>query len=238
MYCCESHHRRPREPILAFHWFSERYSVTSDKTLSESRLTRFVPSFSSLFAMLNTALRAARSVAFRAARPANSTPFRAFSTTVSRRSGAPPPQLFGPGGKSGEIPTDEQQATGLERFQLMGEMEGYDAFDLQPLDSSRVGTLQDPIKVYSLVSSTSIESSVAPCLTCFYRTLSALLVALALPPSRTNFIGSLFASTKHAAALNAALVGIRRSPCHCITHSPLAYKLDYHGPEHHDAHHH
>lgn len=102
--------------------------------------------------MLNTALRAVRPVALRAARPANSTAIRALSTTTTRRSGAPPPQLFGTGGKTGEIPTDEQQATGLERFQLLGEMEGYDAFDLQPLDSSRVGTLQDPIKVYSLVS--------------------------------------------------------------------------------------
>lgn len=105
--------------------------------------------------MLSTALRAARPVVLRAARPANSIAFRALSTTATRRSGPPPPQLFGPGGKPGDIPTDEQQATGLERFQLLGEMEGYDAFDLQPLDSSRVGTLQDPIKVYSLVSSTN-----------------------------------------------------------------------------------
>ena len=119
--------------------------------------------------MLNTALRAVRPVVLRVARPANSTALRALSTTVALHSGAPPPQLFGPGGKTGEIPTDEQQATGLERFQLMGEMEGYDAFDLQPLDSSRVGTLQDPIKVHSLVSSRSIQSPVAPiyCLTYF-----------------------------------------------------------------------
>lgn len=140
--------------------------------------------------MLNTALRAARPVVLRAARPANSTAFRVLSTTATRRSGAPSPQIFGPGGKPGEIPTDEQQATGLERFQLLGEMEGHDAFDLQPLDSSRVGTLQDPIKVYSLVSFTN-KFSVTPIhrLTHFYRTLSASLVALALPPTRTNFIG-------------------------------------------------
>ena len=106
--------------------------------------------------MLNTALRAARPIALRAGRSANSTQFRALSTTVARRSGAPPPQLYGSGGKTGEIPTDEQQATGLERFQLLGEMEGYPAFDLEPLDSSRVGTLQDPIKVHSLVNPTSM----------------------------------------------------------------------------------
>lgn len=170
--------------------------------------------------MLNTTLRAVRPIALRAARPASSTAFRALSTTAARRSGAPPPQLFGPGGKAGDIPTDEQQATGLERFQLLGEMEGYDAFDLQPLDSSRVGTLQDPIKVYSLVSSTLAKfPPTIHCLTCLYRILSASLVALALPPSRTNFIGSLFVSTKTAVAPNAVQVRVRRS-CHHFTNLP------------------
>ncbi|KIJ66857.1 hypothetical protein HYDPIDRAFT_85689 [Hydnomerulius pinastri MD-312] len=100
--------------------------------------------------MLNTALRAIRPVALRVGRPVQASTLRAISTTAARRSGAPPPQLFGSGAKAGEVPTDEQQATGLERFQLLGEMEGYDAFDPEPLDSSRVGTLEDPIKVYSL----------------------------------------------------------------------------------------
>ncbi|KAF8558140.1 COX5B-domain-containing protein [Imleria badia] len=153
--------------------------------------------------MLNTALRAARPVALRAARPANSTPFRALSTTAARRSGAPPPQLFGSGGKTGEIPTDEQQATGLERFQLMGEMEGYDAFDLQPLDSSRVGTLQDPIKVHSLDTER--------------------IVGCTGSPAESHEL-HWFTLRQHKT---------RRCP-ECGS----AYKLDYHGPEHHDAHHH
>ncbi|KIJ11961.1 hypothetical protein PAXINDRAFT_137389 [Paxillus involutus ATCC 200175] len=100
--------------------------------------------------MFNTALRAARPVAQRVARPVQSSAFRALSTTATRRSGPAPPQLFGPGAKAGEIPTDVQQATGLERLQVLGEVEGYEAFDLAPLDSSRVGTLEDPIKVYCL----------------------------------------------------------------------------------------
>ncbi|KAF9223648.1 cytochrome c oxidase polypeptide IV [Gyrodon lividus] len=100
--------------------------------------------------MFNTALRVVRPIALRAARPVQPSAFCALSTTAVRRSGPAPPQLFGTGATAGEIPTDEQQATGLERFQLLGEMEGYEAFDLGPLDSSRVGTLEDPIKVYSL----------------------------------------------------------------------------------------
>ncbi|KAG8213130.1 cytochrome c oxidase polypeptide IV, partial [Butyriboletus roseoflavus] len=153
--------------------------------------------------MLNTALRAARPVALRATRRANSTAFRALSTTATRRSGPPPPQLFGPGGKPGEIPTDEQQATGLERFQLLGEMEGYDAFDLQPLDSSRVGTLQDPIKVYSLDTERIIGCTGSP------------------------------ADSHELHWMNLRQHKNRRCPeCGSV------YKLDYHGPEHHDAHHH
>lgn len=102
--------------------------------------------------MFNAALRVARPVVTRGVRRSTpSTTFRAISTTTPRFSGPAPPSLYGEGGKPGEIPSDEQQATGLERFQLLGEMQGIDAFDLEPLDSSRVGTLEDPIKVFSLV---------------------------------------------------------------------------------------
>lgn len=98
------------------------------------------------------ALRAVRPVATRGVRRSTpSTAFRALSTTTPRFSGPAPPSLYGEGAKPGEIPSDEQQATGLERLQLLGEMQGIEAFDLEPLDSSRVGTLEDPVKVFSLV---------------------------------------------------------------------------------------
>ncbi|KAJ7650231.1 cytochrome c oxidase polypeptide IV [Roridomyces roridus] len=74
---------------------------------------------------------------------------RSFSTTLRASSDAKPPSIFGPGGKVGEVPTDFEQATGLERFELLGEMEGVDVFDETPLDSSRVGTKKDPIRVLS-----------------------------------------------------------------------------------------
>ena len=82
---------------------------------------------------------------------------RAFSLTAARRAdehhGPTAPQIYGSGNaKSAEaLPTDEQQATGIERFQLLGRMEGVDVFDMVPLDSSRLGTLADPIKVPSYV---------------------------------------------------------------------------------------
>ena len=47
--------------------------------------------------------------------------------------------LYGPGGKPGEVPTDLDQAVGLERLELLGKMEGVDVFDMRPLDSSRTG---------------------------------------------------------------------------------------------------
>ncbi|KAI5998864.1 cytochrome c oxidase polypeptide IV [Pisolithus albus] len=100
--------------------------------------------------MFHASLRAVRPVALRATRPAQSSAVRRLSTTPAVRSDHHAPAIFGPGGKPGEIATDEQQATGLERFQLLAEMQGVDAFDKAPLDSSRVGTLEDPIKVFSL----------------------------------------------------------------------------------------
>ncbi|KAJ7494760.1 cytochrome c oxidase subunit VB-domain-containing protein [Mycena galericulata] len=101
--------------------------------------------------LLRCAINAARpALAARSAlRPSASSSLRALSTTLRVSSGAKPPSLFGPGGKTGEVPTDFEQATGLERFELLGEMEGIDVFDETPLDASRVGTKKDPIMVLS-----------------------------------------------------------------------------------------
>ncbi|ODV88974.1 hypothetical protein CANCADRAFT_32380 [Tortispora caseinolytica NRRL Y-17796] len=60
-----------------------------------------------------------------------------------------PESLFGPGGKDGHIATDFEQATGLERLELLGKLEGIDLFDQRPLDASRKGTMTDPIVVDS-----------------------------------------------------------------------------------------
>jgi hypothetical protein len=44
------------------------------------------------------------------------------------------------GAAPGTMPTDIEQATGLERLEILGKMQGVDIFDLSPLDASRKGT--------------------------------------------------------------------------------------------------
>ncbi|KAG5439030.1 hypothetical protein PCANB_002362 [Pneumocystis canis] len=50
----------------------------------------------------------------------------------------------------GRVPSILEQATGIERFELLQKIEGKEAFDLEPLDASRLGTPKDPIIVKSL----------------------------------------------------------------------------------------
>jgi hypothetical protein len=47
--------------------------------------------------------------------------------------------LLPPGALPGTVPTDLEQATGLERLEILGKMEGVDIFDMKPLDASRKG---------------------------------------------------------------------------------------------------
>ena len=112
--------------------------------------------------MFAAALRPAAVAARAAVRPARTAAVRALSTTAARRSEHPPsPQLFGEGAKAGEIPTDVNQSTGLERLQVLGAIEGVEVFDFKPLDSSRIGTLADPIKVFSMVSARRVSCTVS-----------------------------------------------------------------------------
>ncbi|KFY20071.1 hypothetical protein V491_04015 [Pseudogymnoascus sp. VKM F-3775] len=57
--------------------------------------------------------------------------------------------LLPQGAQPGTIASDLEQATGLERVEILGKMEGIDIFDMRPLDSSRTGTVADPILVKS-----------------------------------------------------------------------------------------
>lgn len=57
--------------------------------------------------------------------------------------------LIGPGAQPGTVPTSLEQATGLERLELLGKMEGIDVFDQTPLDDTRIGTMADPIVIDS-----------------------------------------------------------------------------------------
>lgn len=100
--------------------------------------------------MFRHAVRAARPAVLAARSKPSS--IRAFSSTVRVLSGGPPqPQLYGEGAKPGTVPTDVEQATGLERLQLLGDIEGINVFDDTPLDSSYLGTKAKPVLVPSYV---------------------------------------------------------------------------------------
>ena len=62
-----------------------------------------------------------------------------------------PPIPLRRGLKSRHVPTDIEQATGLERLQLLGPLHDVDAFDMGPLLSTKSGTLADPTLVPAYV---------------------------------------------------------------------------------------
>lgn len=45
--------------------------------------------------------------------------------------------LLAPGAAPGTVPTDLEQATGLERLEILGKMQGIDVFDMKPLESRK-----------------------------------------------------------------------------------------------------
>jgi cytochrome c oxidase subunit 5b len=49
-------------------------------------------------------------------------------------------------------PSDLDQATGIERMELLSKLEGKDPFFMEPLEMTRLGTPKDPIVVASLAS--------------------------------------------------------------------------------------
>lgn len=146
--------------------------------------------------MFSRAISAARPAATRALR-STSTPsnLRAFSVTCRASSGGhgpPPPGLFGPGGKAGEVPGIAEQSTGLERLQYLGDAEGIEIFDTSPLDSSRIGTKKDPILVASPVSLSSYPPSFpAEILFFFFSLKNVSSAAPALQLTLMMFFGSL-----------------------------------------------
>ncbi|PWN43205.1 putative COX4-cytochrome-c oxidase chain IV [Ceraceosorus guamensis] len=73
-----------------------------------------------------------------------------------------PPIAVGPGAQPGEVPTDENQSTGLERFELEQRLQGKEAFDMQPLQSDRIGTISNPISVNSAFPERVIGCSGSP----------------------------------------------------------------------------
>ncbi|KAI8064500.1 cytochrome c oxidase [Gongronella butleri] len=97
-----------------------------------------------MFALRRAALRAAPM----AARPA----LRSFSVAGARLSNAVSHEAeksFGPGAADGTVPTDLEQATGLERQELLAKLEGRELFDVEPLHMTHLGSVKEPIVVKS-----------------------------------------------------------------------------------------
>jgi cytochrome c oxidase subunit 5b len=53
--------------------------------------------------------------------------------------------LLPPGAPVGTIATDLNQSVGLERYEVLGKMQGIDVWDMKPLDSSRKGIMRSPL---------------------------------------------------------------------------------------------
>ncbi|KAL1930117.1 hypothetical protein VTP01DRAFT_1271 [Rhizomucor pusillus] len=99
-----------------------------------------------MFALRCAAAFSARSIAAR-------TSVRSFSVFGARLSGAVSKDTvetnIGPGAAPGEVPTDLQQATGLERQELLAKLKGKELFDMEPLNMTHLGTKENPIVVKS-----------------------------------------------------------------------------------------
>ncbi|CAG8662027.1 7232_t:CDS:2 [Ambispora leptoticha] len=84
------------------------------------------------------------------ATPTNVRAFSVYGARKSSEGSEVSKGLFGPGAKPGTVPTDYEQATGLERAELLSKLEGKEYFDLDPLPVPHFGTKKDPIFVKSL----------------------------------------------------------------------------------------
>ncbi|KAI7872746.1 cytochrome c oxidase [Spinellus fusiger] len=99
-----------------------------------------------MFALRRAALRAPLRTPLRA----SSSVVRTFSAVRSYSAVAKPSEnSVAPGGKAGEVPTDLEQATGLERLELLAKLQGKELFDMEPLDMTHLGTVKNPIVVDS-----------------------------------------------------------------------------------------
>lgn len=99
--------------------------------------------------MTSRIFQLARATPFRAAILAPRVSTRTFVSSVARLE-SHAPIIQGEGTKDGEVASDEQQSTGLERFEILGRLQGVDVFGQEPVESDRVATVDNPIVVESL----------------------------------------------------------------------------------------
>ncbi|GES89507.1 cytochrome c oxidase subunit 5b [Rhizophagus clarus] len=104
--------------------------------------------------MLSSVLRhtvgSVRTIASRSViRQPHSSTARAFSV-LGPRFGELSSNFFGPGAKPGTVADDIDQATGVERAELLSKLEGKDIYDLSPLKIVAMGTKKEPVMVKSV----------------------------------------------------------------------------------------
>ncbi|KAF9160894.1 Cytochrome c oxidase subunit 4 [Actinomortierella ambigua] len=88
-------------------------------------------------------------IALARARPAVAAT-RTFTVYAARFGGHGEQKIYqGPGAQAGEIPTDDNQSTGLERVEYLNLKEGKDIFDLKPLYVEERGTKKNPTLIRS-----------------------------------------------------------------------------------------
>lgn len=165
---------------------------------------------------------------------------RAFSSTVRVLSGGPQPQLYGEGAKPGTVPTDVEQATGLERLQLLGEIEGIKVFDDSPLDSSRLGTKANPILVPSYVCLGLSDCQFHSLSFVFWQDVERIIGCSGFPAESHDVLWFPVKKDKQARCTECG-----SGMCHSFyltmifnTSLHTVYALDFQGEEHHDAQHH
>lgn len=105
--------------------------------------------------MLSRSLRAARPISnnlrtFATARVQLQQKVVASAQKLSEVTG-PDDSLIGKGAQPGTMPTDMDQATGLERLELLGKREGVDVFDMDHPVKEGSGTMADPYLVPSYI---------------------------------------------------------------------------------------
>lgn len=112
--------------------------------------------------------------------------------------------LLPPGATVGTVPTDLEQATGLERLEILGKMQGVDIFDMKPLDASRKGTcpqrrnqtirnwahLDERDSEGNSTTDRNIQARLIILLSSSLSVTSNMLAAPATPPTRTSLSGS------------------------------------------------
>jgi Cytochrome c oxidase subunit Vb len=172
-----------------------------------------------------------------ASRPAfrSTAGIRSLSTTPCIRS-AGPPLLYGAGAAPGAVPTDEEQATGLERLQLLGKMEGVDVFNMKKPEATKKGTMENPIRIPSLVRQPFHEQIIRANL--YHRLNFVKSDALVTRKMNTVFFGSICVLVGRVAAKSVETVRpVLYLPSDQFLNGAPVFEMDYQGPEEADDHH-